>query len=315
MRGAFLAPALALALVATALAADSVPVDVKTTVAPERATIGTPVRYTIEVTADADVQVIVEQPTERVGDLDIIDFGVEPTRAVDGKMVVVRWFSLVGWKAGDVELPAPGVRWKRGDAEPEAVATSPTPLTIESVLAATPDATDIRDIKGVEPAPADLSPYYLAGAGLLVLAALAWLVRRWRRKPARARASAPPPPPHEVAARALAELGRRRLPHAGAFVEHYTTLAAIVRTYVEQRFAVRAPEMTTEEFLGASARDARLAGPHRTLLGQFLRECDLVKFARHVPTVHDGERALGAAAKFVAETAEHETPEDARAAG
>ena len=306
---------LVLALVTSAFAADSAPVGVTTRVAPERATIGTPVRYTIEVTADPSVQVIVEQPTEQVGDLDIIDFGVEPTRTVDGKAVIVRWFSLVGWTAGDVELPAPGVRWKRGDAEPEAVATSPTHLTIESVLATVPDAKDIRDIKSVEPVPADLRPYYLVAAVLLVLGVLAWLVRRWRRQPARVQAAAPPLPPHEVAARALAELARRRLLHVGAFVEHYTTLAAIVRTYVEQRFALRAPEMTTEEFLGASARDARLAGVHRSLLAQFLRECDLVKFARHVPTVLDGERALGAAAHFVAETTEHETPEDARAAG
>jgi len=306
---------LILALVAAALAADSAPVAVKTTVAPERATIGTPIRYTIEVTADPGVQVIVEQPTERIGDLDIIDFGVEPTRTTDGRTVIVRWFSLVGWTAGDVELPAPGVRWQRGDAEPEAVATSPTHLTIESVLATVPDAKDIRDIKSVEAVPADLRPYYVLAAGLLVLGVLAWLIRRWRRRPERVRAAAPPPPPHEVAAKALAELARRRLLHGGAFVEHYTTLAAIVRAYVEQRFALRAPEMTTEEFLGASARDARLAGAHRSLLGQFLRECDLVKFARHVPAIVDGERALAAAARFVAETAEQETPEDARAAG
>jgi len=306
---------LVLALAATVLAADSVPVGVKTAVVPERATIGTPIRYTIEVTTEPGVEVIVQQPTERIGDLDIIDFGVEPARTVGGKTVIVRWFSLVGWKTGDVELPAPGVRWRRGEAEPEAVATTPTHVQIESVLATVPDAKDIRDIKGVEPVPADLRPYYLAAAALLVLGVLAWLIRRWRRQPARARPAAPPPPAHEVAAKALAELARRRLLQAGAFVEHYTTLAAIVRTYVEQRFALRAPEMTTEEFLGASARDARLAGTHRGLLGQFLRECDLVKFARHVPTVLDGERALAAAARFVAETTEHETSEDVRAAG
>jgi hypothetical protein len=240
---------------------------------------------------------------------------VEPTRTVDGRTVIVRWFSLVGWKAGDVALPAPGVRWKRGEAEPETVSTGPTTLTIESVLATVPDATDIRDIKDVEPVPADLRPYYLAGAVLALLALVAWLVHRWRSRPERALATAPPPPPHELAAKALADLARRRLPQEGAFVEHYTTLAAIVRAYIEQRFAVRAPEMTTEEFLVTSARDARLAGGHRTLLGQFLRECDLVKFARHVPAVVDGERALAAAVRFVAETAEHERPEDARAAG
>jgi hypothetical protein len=306
---------LVLALAASALAADGGPITVKTAVEPPHATIGTPIRYTIEVTADPTVQVIVEQPTERIGDLDIIDFGVEPTRTVKGKTVILRWFSLVGWTPGEVELPAPGVRWKRGDAEPESAATSPTTVTIDSVLATVPDAKDIRDIKGVEAVPADLRPLYLGAAVVFLVAVIAWLVYRWRGRPEPAIAAAPPPPPHEVAAKALADLARRRLPQEGLFVEHYTTLAAIVRTYVEQRFAVRAPEMTTEEFLVTSARDARLAGAHRSLLGQFLRECDLVKFARHVPAIVDGERALAAASRFVAETAEYETPEDARAAG
>jgi hypothetical protein len=306
---------LVLALATGALAADAGPVAVRTAVEPERATIGTPIRYTIEVTADPSVQVIVEQPTERVGDLDIIDFGVEPKRTVNGKSVIVRWFSLVGWTPGDVELPAPGVSWKRVDTQPERVATGPTKLTIESVLAAVPDAKDIRDIKGVEPVPADLRPYYAVAGVLLLLAVAVWLLRRWRRRPERVAPAAPPPPPHEIAAKALADLARRRLPQEGLFVEHYTTLAAIVRTYIEQRFAVRAPEMTTEEFLVTSQRDARLAGGHRTILGEFLRECDLVKFARHVPAVVDGERALAAASRFVAETAEYQTSEDVRAAG
>jgi hypothetical protein len=306
---------LILALAATALAADSGPVVVKTTAEPARTTIGTPIRYTIEVTADADVEVIVDQPTEHVGDLDIIDFGFEPKRTVGGKVVISRWFSLVGWKPGEVELPAPGVRWQREQAEPEAAATSPTKVTIESVLATVPDAADIRDIKGVEAAPADLRPLYLLAALLLIGLAVAWFVRRWRNRPSRPQPVAPPPPAHVVAAQALAELSRRRLPHAGAFVEHYTALAAIVRTYVEQRFGLRAPEMTTQEFLGVSARDARLAGSHRGLLGQFLGECDQVKFARHVPTVNDGERALAAATRFVEETAEREAPEAMRAAG
>ena len=306
---------LSLALAARVLAADAGLVTVTTAVTPDRATIGTPVRYTIEVSADPSVQVIVEQPTERIGDLDIIDFGVEPTRMVDGRNVIQRWFSLVAWQPGDVELPAPGVRWRRGDAEPEAAPTSPTKLTVDSVLATVPDAADIRDIKDVEPVPADLRPYYIAAGALLLLALIAWLVLRWRRRPVRGQAAAPPPPPHEIAAKALAELARRRLPQEGAFLEHYTALATIVRTYIEQRFHLRAPEMTTEEFLLASARDARLVGAHRALLGQFLRECDMVKFARHVPAIVDGERALAAAARFVAETAQHEATEDTRAAG
>jgi hypothetical protein len=62
--------------------------------------------------------------------------------------------------------------------------------------------------------------------------------------------------------------------------------------------------MTTEEFLVATARDGRLAPAHRRLLGEFLGESDLVKFARHVPTIADSERAFEAARRFVADTSD-----------
>jgi hypothetical protein len=116
---------------------------------------------------------------------------------------------------------------------------------------------------------------------------------------------APPrPPAHVVALDALDALRARHLPEDGAFKEYYSALTDIVRTYLEGRYRVRAPEMTTEEFLVASSRDGRLSVGHRRLLGEFLSESDLVKFARHLPSLGDSDRAYGAARRFVDETAE-----------
>src|SRR4029077_9600432 len=89
----------------------------------------------------------------------------------------------------------------------------------------------------------------------------------------------------------------------GLFKEYYSALSGIVRAYVERRFGVRAPEMTTEEFLLTTARGGRLQGAYRALLGEFLGQSDLVKFARHVPTLADSERAWASARRFVEETA------------
>jgi hypothetical protein len=60
--------------------------------------------------------------------------------------------------------------------------------------------------------------------------------------------------------------------------------------------------MTTEEFLVAVAGDGRLAPPHRRLLGDFLSQADLVKFARHLPTFQDSDNAHAAARRFVEDT-------------
>jgi hypothetical protein len=90
---------------------------------------------------------------------------------------------------------------------------------------------------------------------------------------------------------------------AGRQEEFYVRLSTIVRAYLEARFHLRAPEMTSEEFLQAAQRDPQLASPQRARLGQFLSEADLVKFARHQPAAADAERAQDAAREFVESTA------------
>jgi hypothetical protein len=141
---------------------------------------------------------------------------------------------------------------------------------------------------------------------------VALLLRLLAKRRLASAAPPPPIPPDVVALGALDALRARRLLESGALKEYYSTLTDIVRAYLEGRYRVRAPEMTTEEFLLASSRDGRLGGAHRSLLGEFLSESDLVKFARHRPSTDDGERAYTAARRFVEDTRER-VEEEARA--
>ena len=69
--------------------------------------------------------------------------------------------------------------------------------------------------------------------------------------------------------------------------EFYTRLSDIVRRYLEGQLGLRAPERTTEEFLYEVSRDHALSAEHKELLGAFLQESDLVKFARFRPGADD----------------------------
>jgi hypothetical protein len=143
-------------------------------------------------------------------------------------------------------------------------------------------------------APADLLPF-LIGVPLLLLA-LAWVVARAGRV-----VSVPPPPPRPpelVAAEALARL-RGRLPRSHDEVPAFVVeVSAVLRTYIEGRFGLRAPEETTEEFLPLVAAHPALAG-QRDTLAQFLTGCDLVKFARHRPEPASMAALLATAEGFV----------------
>jgi hypothetical protein len=303
---------LVLLLAAGVVRADE-PVEVRARAEPDTVTIGTRFRYFVEVVSAPNAEVVVTQPAEKIGDFDIVDFGVDPPVERDGKKVLTRWYRLVGYSPGNHLITSPPVTYRVAGEEPKEATAKDIGVTVESLLVKEPSASDIRDIKAPEPVPVDWRPWYILGGALALLVAIVAVVLRLRRRAGRVAVAAPPPLPQDVAARALAALRARRLIEAGAFKEYYSALSDIVRAYLEQRFRLRAPEMTTEEFLLTTAREGRLEGAHRRLLGDFLAESDLVKFARHLPTIADSERAWEAAARFVAETSGPR--EELRAAG
>jgi hypothetical protein len=113
---------------------------------------------------------------------------------------------------------------------------------------------------------------------VLVLAGLGWLWWKIRRNKQR---GAPffAPPPHVNALKALEEL--RALLESGDDLEFVKQVSGIVRTYIQERFGLRAPHRSTEEFLWEAECSSLLAEEHRVLLGEFLAQCDLIKFALH----------------------------------
>ena len=298
-----------LLLAATPALADDAasPLTVRATAVPDTTTIGSRVRYEVTVTAPAGLELVEVQPAERIGDLDIVDFGVEPPAPTkDGRVVSRRWWTLVAWSPGHHLLPSPAVRYRTADGTLVDGPKDDLGLTVESLLEKATPTADIRDIKPPEPIPVDWRPYYWLGGTVLALLAILLAAVRWLRRSQGEAAGAPPPPPDVVARAALDALRARGLVEQGAFKEYYSALSDIVRRYLEDRFEVRAPEMTTEEFLTSTAREGRLAPAHRRLLGEFLAESDLVKFARHVPALADATRAFDAAQRFVEDTAPRE---------
>jgi hypothetical protein len=279
----------------------TVPVTVHASVDRKEVTIGDPIRYTVEVSANTDTEIVIPVLSGTVGDFTISDFGEVPPRKENGHVVSARWYKLTTFQTGDHLIPAPKVMYRIPGEDLQQAQGNEVLVGVTSLLAKDPKAADIRDIKPPEEVPFDWQPYGIAAAAVVVVgllgAAFFYLLNRPRRQRA-----LPPRPPHELALTALNRLRARGLIQQGHFEEYYVQLSSIVRRYLEDRFQIRAPEMTTEEFLSTLATDGRLIGPHRRLLGEFLSQADLVKFARHLPSLNDSEVAYEAARRFVEDT-------------
>jgi hypothetical protein len=169
-------------------------------------------------------------------------------------------------------------------------------MTIGVVVNAAPVAEDIRDIRG----PKYLLPEWLLpvliGAAVLIALGIYGLWRRRRNRAARVLL------PYEIALQRLEEISALMQP---ARAREFSIAASdIVRLYIEQRFSFTATRRTTEEFLRdlLASADAALA-KHQGLLGEFLHQCDFVKFAAQSLTAQHMESLRQSARAFVLATA------------
>ncbi len=129
---------------------------------------------------------------------------------------------------------------------------------------------------------------------LLAVCLISWLLWRWWKKKADAAQAAPIVPPHVRARRAL-EAALALIGDPKAFS---IAVSGAVREYLEERFTFHAPDRTTEEFLYELQNTNLLTVDQKASLGNFLENCDLIKFAKYEPAetelraMHDAARRL-----------------------
>ena len=134
--------------------------------------------------------------------------------------------------------------------------------------------------------------------GTIALGAALILLARWLRRRRQRQLFVPPIPAHERARRKLQEaLDLYDQPKPFCIL-----VSDAVRLYLEERFGLRAPERTTEEFLSDLGRSAALTEPQKASLEEFLSACDMVKFAKYEPQRPELEALYHSALRLIEET-------------
>ena len=256
--------------------------------------------------------VTVEMPAfgEALGRFAIVDFAPRQEVTDDGVLLTQR-YTLQTPMSGRQRIPRLRVEFldeRDPDTEPRAkeLLTDELAFVVASVL---PEGEALAELRPARAPLEELQGPWLHRnwpwlvLGVVVLAGLGAGVVAWlRRAGERARLTA-----FDRAMARLDRLQRRGLPAADAADAWYVELSDIVRRYIEERFALRAPELTTEEFLLEAGRSADLKRSHRELLSDFLARCDRVKFARYSPEEDESRDALGVAERFLADTRQTES--------
>ncbi|MBO4475452.1 MAG: hypothetical protein J5737_01840 [Bacteroidales bacterium] len=163
---------------------------------------------------------------------------------------------------------------------------------------------EIHDIKGQIQYPvtfAEVLPWILGGLGAAAaIALLVWLgVRASRRKH---EAEKPKDPAYIVALRELDKYRSDKYWAPEKQKAFYSGITDALKFYIDDRFGVDAPEMTTAELFDALKGDKDITPQMYNSLKELFERADFVKFAKFIAADEDNAGALPLAVSFVTST-------------
>jgi len=287
------------------------PLRIKVRVRDERLTLSDLLTLELSAEIKSDYQVQFPALAEVLTQFRIYDQDDRPeTVSENGIMIKSYQYRLEPLELGTCEIPALTFHFERKVTPEEnsaAVTLTTEPVWVEVItsLPADPNAFAIADIDEVVEMKANyfwlwtgLGVAFLLGIGVWI----GVLIRPQKTTEIpRVYKSA-----HAIAFECLKAIATENLVEQGRIKEFYEKLSTCLRQYIENRFQLRAPEQTTEEFLEQLKTSDALKLEYKQQLQKFLEHCDLVKFARYEPNPEQINESLTMAEEFVEKTKSEE---------
>jgi hypothetical protein len=284
------------------------------TVSTNSITIGDRLALNIEITYAPDMLITSFDPSAQLQMFEIKDFDTREPRKkslFSKKMQKAYTYILSTFTIGEYEIPAMTLTYSDGTKE-DTVTTNSIAITVTGVEKREGDHDDIRDIKGIMSAHYPL--WIRIGIAIvficLIIIGYAFYLHKTCKIPAfLLPKEKPKEPAHIVALRALDQLDFHVYLEKGEIKHYYIALSDIIRKYIEDHYGVDILEKTTFEIYH-SLRDLYLSKKLLLEIKEFLDECDLVKFAKYLPSEADIERDYKTAYNIVEETKPKHEEED-----
>lgn len=178
-----------------------------------------------------------------------------------------------------------------------------TPQTTSNQIIDQKNNLELKDVKPPVLLPSEYRFLIYSILGILFAALMYILIKYFiKRNNQQKQIVVPMKPAWEIALEKINQLSGSKLLDNGEFNGFFTNLTEIVRRYFEDQFNVKAPEMTTEEFMNLLKNYRKLNFEQKTSLAKFLEFGDMVKFAKFTPKFDDGIASLSFAKKLIEDT-------------
>ena len=256
------------------------------TASPDRVDVARDFEVVVKAVAPAGQSIVMPDLRDRFRGFSVAeDFAEEPMPETDGSTAYVSSWRLVPRPCEKVYKLAPfvvtvveggGTNGTAHVAHQESFYTAPVYFEGPAVREPVTGGIEVDPQKDLPPLSWKL--VRTCALALLVLAAVIagiwWTVKKILQKVKEHRMS-----PIERAMLELDRLLKKGLPGRGRYKDFYVELTMVVRRYIQRRHAVRAPNLTTDEFLRAASANPAFTREALAELKHFLESADMVKFA------------------------------------
>jgi len=334
--------ALALSLLAEAVPAQQVPApapslpgaEIKVQAHPSEATVGDPIQIDFDFSLPRGYRLQFPQPPGQIGDFSVLETypGPDiPAPPVKGKAALPSQapaepepsglthhrarIVVALYKTGDFDFPALPFVLRNPEGKESQGSTPEVKIRITSVLAKNDlNLLDLKKQADIEE-PSRWLLWIALGAGTLAAVLLVWWwIRRRRRSPTSVPLIHSEVDPLDQAEADLRALIGSSLQEKGAVKKFYIRLSDIMKGAVEAGYGIQTVEKTTMEIVAAlGTPSAGGAGvPEAAALDRIeflLLACDMVKFARYLPSPSELEEVIKEAFLIIGDCRARRAPE------
>ncbi|MBN2319095.1 MAG: hypothetical protein JXR49_08455 [Acidobacteria bacterium] len=300
-------------------------IEIRTQAYPETAAIGDPIRFELDVTTPEGYSVEIPEPEQQTGDFFILEFFPGPVvtdsdgsekksllserKEAESQQHQARIVAAV-YKTGTFTFPGIPVYISDDRGRKTELESPPVDIEIQSIL--TGNDPDLRDLKKQADIPGEIPwlLWTLIAATACLLGAAAWYIRRRYRKTSHEIPLIPAQDPLDLAESELRNLIAGRLPENGRTKKFYVLLSEIVKRILEAAYGIATAERTTIEIMESLHRRSELSLPIPEAIQSILLQCDVVKFAKYIPSKVENDGVVEEAFRILASAREYKVSGD-----
>lgn len=272
--------------------------------------VGDYINYTLEIRAEKNIEVTTPLIRDSLSRVEVIKENAPIVKEENSIKSTTFHYTISYYDSGSITISPIPVHYKVSGNNPEQMVLS-NPVTFTVHTLPVEQQAEIKDVKDPLKIPLDWKFIFLIAIILtVILIAAYYFYRRYKKKKAEqpVKKKIVRIPAHTRALSALDNLEREQLWQRGKVKEYHSSITGIIRGYFEERFNLRALELTTSEQMHQLKKVSSAENILETT-NEFLNNADLVKFAKFQPLPSVNEAMMKQAKEIVTKTISKEPVE------